>query len=147
MHRIYQQQHSTGQIVVPYVEGLGGTLRRSAAGMGAHTHFKASTTINQMLVRPKDKDPKECQSNVIYSYQCKELDCNEEYTGETFRTLEERYKEHLKEPSPIHVHSTQTVHSTSADNFNILGREDQGLTRLKRESIYIRVNNPPSIGI
>ena len=95
-----------------------------------------------MLVRPKDKDPKDHQSNVIYSYQCKEVDCNEEHLGETSRTLEERYREHLKEPPPIHVHSIQTGYNASEDNFNILGREDQGLTRLIKESIYIRVNNP-----
>ena len=28
------------------------------------------------------------------------------------------------------------------DSFNIIGRESQDLTRLSRESIYIRVNNP-----
>ena len=70
------------------------------------------------------------------------MDCNEEYIEETSRTLEERYKEHLKEPSPTHEHNLQTGHSTNPDNFNILGSEDQGLTRLIKESIYIRVNNP-----
>ena len=34
------------------------------------------------------------------------------------------------------------LHLTHGDNFNILGREDQGLTMLIKESIYIRVNNP-----
>ena len=53
-----------------------------------------------------------------------------------------RYQEHLKEPSPIHVHNLQTGHCINPDNFNTLGREDQGLTRLIKESIYIRVNNP-----
>ena len=133
---------SPGQIVVTYVPGLGENLKKIYSRYGVHTHFKGRTTIKQMLVSPKDKDPKDCQSNVIYSYQCKELDCNEEYIGETSRTLGKRYKDHLKQPSPIHVHSTQIGHSTSADNFNILGREDQGLTRLIKESIYIRVNNP-----
>ena len=50
-------------------------------------------------------------------------------------------REHLKEPSPSHAHSIQTGHNANEDNFNILGREDQGLTRLIK-SIYIRVNNP-----
>ena len=42
----------------------------------------------------------------------------------------------------MHAHSTQTAHNTSTDIFNILGREDQGLTRFIKESIYIRVHNP-----
>ena len=95
-----------------------------------------------MLVRPNDKDLKDHQSYVIYSYQCKEVDSNEEYIGETFSTLGEWYREHLKEPSPTHVHSIQTGHNANEDNFNILGREDWGLTRLIKESNYIRVNNP-----
>ena len=133
---------SAGHIVVPYVQGLGESHKKICSRCGVYTHFKGSTTIKQRQVRPKDKDPKDHQSNVVYSYECKELDCNEEYIRETSRTLGERYKKHLKEPSPIHVHSTQTGHNTSSDNFNILGRGDQGLTRLIKESIYIRVNNP-----
>ena len=61
---------------------------------------------------------------------------------ETSRTLGIRYKEHLKEPPTIHVYISQTGHNTNTDNFNILGREDQGLNRLIKELIYIRVNNP-----
>ena len=95
-----------------------------------------------MLVKPKDQDPKEKKSGAIYMYQCGELMCSKEYIGEASRTLGERYKEHLKEPSPIHVHSLQTGHNTTPDNFNIIGREDHGLARTIKESIYIRVNNP-----
>ena len=75
-------------------------------------------------------------------YQCGKRVCNEEYIGETSRTLGGRYKEHLKEPSPIHTHSTQTEHNTIPENFNIIGREDHGLARTIKESIYIRINNP-----
>ena len=98
---------STGQIMVPYVEGLGKNLKKICSRYGVGTHFKGSTTIKQMLVRPKDKDPKDCQSNVIYSYQCKEVDCYEEYIWKTSRTLGERYREYLKEPFPIHLHNIQ----------------------------------------
>ena len=128
--------------MVPYVQGLGENLKKICSRYGVQTHFKESTTIKQMLVRPKDKDPKDCQSNVIYSYQCKKMDCNEEYIGETSRTLGERYREHLIEPYPIHEHSIQTGHNGSEDNFNILGREDWVLTRLIKELICIRVSNP-----
>ena len=72
-----------------------------------------------MLVKPKDKGPKDRKSGVIYWYDCGELMCNEVYIGETSRTFGERLKEHLKELSTIHAHSTQTGHSTSPENFNI----------------------------
>ena len=74
-------------------------------------------------------------------YQCGELVCDEEYIGKTSRTLGERYKEHLREPSPIHAHSIQTGHNATPENFNIIGTEDHGLARTIKDSIYIRVNN------
>ena len=67
---------------------------------------------------------------------------DEEYIGETSRTFGERSKEHLKEPSPIYENSNISGHSTNHDNFTIIGREDHGLTRTIKKSIYIRVSNP-----
>ena len=49
---------------------------------------------------PKDKDPLLKKSGVIYRYKCDRVDCDEEYIGESARNLEERFKEHLKVPSP-----------------------------------------------
>ena len=54
----------------------------------------------------------------------------------------ERFKEHLKAPSPIHDHSNTTGHTTNINNFSIVGREEQNLSRLIKESMFIRVNNP-----
>ena len=84
-------------------------------------------------MKPKDQDPKEKKSGIIYSYQC---------TNITSRTLGERHKEHLKQPSPIHVHIQQTGHTIEDSSFNIIGKEDWGQARTIKESIYIRVNNP-----
>ena len=44
-------------------------------------------TLKQLLVKPKDQDPKDKNSGVIYSYQCGEITWDEEYIGETSRTL------------------------------------------------------------
>ena len=95
-----------------------------------------------MLVKPKDKDPKEKTGGVIYCYQCTTIDCGEEYIGETSRILGERYKGHLRELSPIQVHSQLTGHQLSKDNLHIIVREGQDIIRLIKESIFIRVNNP-----
>ena len=57
----------------------------------------------------------------IGSLQCGDLSCDDEYKGETSRTFGERYKEHLKDPSPIHQHSNHTGHPTSHNNFQIIG--------------------------
>ena len=106
------------------------------------THFKVIRTIKNVLVSPKDKDPMEKMSGVIYWFQCRELVCDEEYIGETSRTFGERFKEHLKDPSPIHHHSNTIGYITTKENFQIIGRKDHGTATTIKESIFIRVNNP-----
>ena len=73
---------------------------------------------------------------------CDRVECEDEYIGESARTFGERFKEHLKNPSPIHDHTTITGHDTTLDNFTIVGREEHNYIRLIKEAIYIRVNNP-----
>ena len=80
--------------------------------------------------------------NLPMLYDLYDLTCDDEYIGETSRTFGERYKEHLKAPSAIHHHSSQTGHPTNHNNFQIIGREGHNLARNIKESIYIRVNNP-----
>ena len=87
-------------------------------------------------------DPMENKSGAIYWYQCGDLTCDEEYRGETSRTFGERFKEHLKELSPVYNHSYNTWHTTTQDTFHIIGRKDHGIDRTIKELIYIRVNNP-----
>ena len=84
----------------------------------------------------------ENKSGAIYWFQCGYFACDEEYIVETSRTFGERFKENLKEPSPIHNHSNNTGHITTQGNFQIIGREDHGIDRTINQSIYIRVNNP-----
>ena len=129
---------------MPYIQDLGESIKHICTKYGIQTQFKGNRTLKELLLRPKDQDQdlKEEKSGVIYSYQCGAINCGEENIKETSRTLGEWYKEHLREPSPILVHSQLTGHQLSPDNFNILGREGQDLTRLIKESINIRVNNP-----
>ena len=91
---------------------------------------------------PKDKDPILKRSGVIYRIKCNRVECNEEYIGESARNFGERFKEHLKAPSPIHDHINISGHTVSIEDFSILAREDQTLLRTIKEAIYIRANNP-----
>ena len=125
-------------ITVPYNEGLSETFKNICKRYGIEVHFKSRKTIKDELVAPKDKDHVTKKSGVIHRYRCDRLECDEEYIGETARTFGERFKEHLKAPS----HSNITGHSTTLNNFNIVGRKQQNLSRLIKESMYIRVNNP-----
>ena len=82
------------------------------------------------------------KSRAVYWFQFGDLTCDDDYTVETSRTFGERFKEHLKEPSPIHHHSINTGQPTTQHNFQIIGREGHGIATTIKESIYIRVNNP-----
>ena len=70
------------------------------------------------------------------------MDCDEEYIGESSRTFGERFKEHLKSPSPIYDHSNISGHSVTLNIFQIVGREDLNQIRTIKEALYIRVNDP-----
>ena len=129
-------------IVVPYTQGIGESLKKICKKHGVDIYFKGGQTLKNILVSPKDKDRITSKNSVIYSYTCRSIDCGEEYIGESGRTFGERYKEHLKAPSPIFQHQVISAHETSIENFKIIGREDNSLARTIKESMYIRVNNP-----
>ena len=129
-------------ITVPYNEGLSETFKNICKRYGIQVHFKSGKTIKEELVAPKDQDHITQKSGIIYRYKCDRLECNHEYIGETARTFGERFKEHLKAPSPIFDHSNISGHSTTINNFTVVGREEQNLSRLIKESMFIRVNNP-----
>ena len=129
-------------IVVPYYSGLSESIKNIGRKFGVQVSCKGGTTIKNLLMSPKDKYPIQKQSGVIYRYQCDRVDCDEEYIGESSRTFSERFKEHLKPPSPICDHSNITGHNVTINNFNIVGREDLNQMRTIKEALYIRVNDP-----
>ena len=111
-----------GHVVIPYTQGLCESIKKICGRYGIQTHFKGGSTIKNLLVSPKEKDPMVSQSDAIYWYQCGDFTCDDEYIGETSRIFGERYKEHLKDPSPIHHHHNQTNHPINHNIFKIIGR-------------------------
>ena len=69
---------------------------------------------------PKDKEAIAKQSKIKYWYKCGRTECDDEYTGESARTFEERYREHLKILSPTFKHNNATGHTASVENFKII---------------------------
>ena len=130
-----------GHIVIPYTQGLCESIT-ICSRYGIQTHVNGGNTIKNLPVSQKDKDLMENRSGATYWFQCGDLACDEEYIGENSRTLGERFKEHLNEPSPIYNHCNNTGHPTTQDNFQILGREGHVIARTIKESIYIRGNIP-----
>ena len=129
-------------IVIPYVPGICESIKNIGKKHGVAVYFKGSRTLKNILVSPKDKDEMTNKNSIIYSYCCGEIDCDEEYIGESGRTFGERFREHLKTPSPIFNHQNTSDNRTSIDNFKIIGREENNVARTIQEVMFIRVNNP-----
>ena len=79
--------------------------------MGYRHTSRDNNTIKQALMKPKDQDPKDTKSGLIYSYKCQDLTCGEEYIGETSRILGARCtKNILKDHHPsMHTSSAQDI--------------------------------------
>ena len=123
-------------IVVPYAKGLSESVCKDVCKKyGIQVSFKWGRTIKDLLVAPKDKDHITKESGIIYRYNCGRVECDEEYIVESSRTFGDRFREHLKAPSPIFDHFNITGHNTTLENFSIVGRKDQNLMRFMKESI------------
>ena len=83
-----------GHIDIPYTQGPCKSIKKICGRYGIQTHFKGNSTIKNLLVSPKDKDPMVIKSGPIYWFQYGDLTCNDQYIGETSRTFGERFKEH-----------------------------------------------------
>ena len=129
-------------MVLTYVKVLSESLKNECRKYGAQVHYKGGNIIKSLLMAPKDKDPIIKKSSIIYRFKCNRVECDNEYIGESSKTFGERFREHQKAPSPIYDHYNITGHSTTIDNFSIVGREDQNFIRAIKEAIYIKVNNP-----
>ena len=66
-----------------------------------------------------------------------------EYIGETGKSFGERYKAHLRIPYAIFSHFQTTGHNITLDNLSVVGRKSQGLSRTIKETVFIKVNDPP----
>ena len=129
-------------IVVPYIQGMSDSCKNICRKHEVEMYFKGGSTIKDLLVHPMDKDNILQKCGVIYRYRCGRVDCDEEYIGESGRTFGERFREHMRAPSPILDHHNITGHEVSLDNFSIVGREDQNIAKTIKEAIWIRVNDP-----
>ena len=78
--------------------GTGEKFRKMCKRKGIQVHFKGTNTLRTMLGSPKDKDPKNNQTGIIYCYKCPQINCPSTYIGESGRSLGERVKEHFKAP-------------------------------------------------
>ena len=109
---------------------------------GIQVHFKGTNTLRTAIRNPKDKDPRNNQTGIIYHYQCPHINCLSAYIGESGRSLGERVEEHFKAPSHIHLHSTTMGHQMDPEQFNIVHKEVNSHSRTIKEAMFIHVQDP-----
>ena len=124
-------------LAVPYSPGLYESYKTICNRYVTQVHFKGGQTLKILPVFPKNKDTITKQSSVIYWFKCDKTECDEEYIEELSRTFGERYKEHLKAPSPIFEHQNTTDHITAVDSFQFIGNEGHNMARAMKEAVYI----------
>ncbi|XP_072047005.1 uncharacterized protein [Amphiura filiformis] len=83
-------------ITIPYVSDLSEKLRRIFSQHHIPVTFKPTNTLRQKLVHPKDKPPKDKQSNIVYAIECKVNNCQDLFIGETKQTLAKRMYQHRR---------------------------------------------------
>ena len=77
------------------------------------------------------------KSGVMHRHRFDRVECYKEYIDESIGTFGEGLKEHHKAPSPTYEHFSITGHHTSLDNFSIVRRESQTLSKTHKSS-YIQ---------
>ena len=111
---IINEVKTKGYIVMPYTQGLCKSIKKICGRYGIQIHFKGNSTIENLMVSPKDKDPMVNAKVAPYTgSSVVTLPAMMNIYEETSRTFGERFKEHLKDPPPIHHHSSNTGHPTS----------------------------------
>ena len=129
-------------IVVPYMPNTGEKFKKLCKKKGIQVLFKGTNTLRTAVGNPKDKDPKNSQTGIIYYYQCPQINCPSAYIGESGRSLGKRVKEHFKSSSPMCHHTTTTGHPLDPEQCNIVHKEVNSHSRMIKEAMFICMQNP-----
>ena len=131
--------------MLPYIKGVSEQLRRIYKSYNIPAYFKPANTLRQILVKPKDKTPKEQVCGPVYQIKCN--DCSDSYIGETERSLKARFMEHRR-PScsssevSKHLHQDQPGHNIDLKQTKVLAVEPKWFERGVKEAIHIRIEEP-----
>ena len=117
-------------------------MKKTCSEYGVQVYFKGGNTIKNLLMAPKDQDAIQKKVGSSTDNSVTGWSVMRNTLVNPLETFGERFKEHLKVPSPIYDPQNITGHNVTLDNFSIVGREDQNLCRWIKEALYIRVKIP-----
>ena len=137
-------------VQLPFIDGLSQEVRRIVREANIRCTFTAPNTL-QKLHNVKDSLPLCSATHAIYSIKCKT--CDEEYIGESMRSLDTRCKEHrdairlaqcAKSAVADHVLSEEhsQPHEIDWQSVRILGRAQGTTERRMKEAMLIYQRHP-----
>ncbi|XP_072033211.1 uncharacterized protein [Amphiura filiformis] len=135
-------------ITIPYIAGVSEKLKRIFGKHNIPVSLKPGNTLRQKLVHPKDKPPRNKQSNIVYAIQCKDSDCEDSYIGESKQPLHKRMYQHRRpsstglNDSAVYTHLKFANHSFEDKDVLVLDREHKWFERGVKEAIHVRREEP-----
>ena len=117
------------RVVTPYIKGLSEQYRHTLAKYRVRVFFKGTSTINSLLMHPKDTIPDAQITDIVYYWKCPTHNCTAEYIGETNRSLKERVSDHRNQAtSDIGNHHISTKNpNAELIDFTIIDRKSNTL--------------------
>jgi hypothetical protein len=143
-----ESQPIQNTIAIPYVTGLGESLRRILNKIGTEVVWSRGTTLKDMTCNLKDKLALKETPNAIYRIPCGE--CAASYLGESKRRLGDRIVEHERaiknlepEKSAWVNHINETSHMPDWKKLEVLDVERNWSKRRFKEAIFIMKEEDP----
>lgn len=138
----FQPENQTDKYIsVPYNPQYTNGLAKIFKQAGMKLVFQSGNTLRHLLGNPKDKIH-DLEKSGIYEVSC--TDCDKKYVGQTRRSLQVRFKEHMAhlkygrtEKSSIAEHAFDHDHTISIDNLKLLKNVSQNRFLDAFESIEI----------
>ena len=134
-------------VVIPYVQGVSDGIKRVLGGAGVRAVTKAQPWKWGVCSGIKDRIPMDDMKGVVYSVKCK--DCEDEYIGETLRSMKVRMKEHERhtrfgriDESAVAEHARVNDHVIDWAGAKVLDTDCGRMSRRVREALHIAKMQP-----
>ena len=127
-------------MVAPYHQGLSERIKRICNKFGFSCTLKEDKSSKTSSWLPRTRILSQTKVEPYIDTSAVNMGVMKNTLENLLEIFSERFKEHQKAPSSIFDHCNTTGHNIN--NFTIVGREDQNLTRAIKEALFIRVNDP-----
>ena len=108
--------HNNIHMMAAYSKGLSESVKNSCNKVAIQAHFKRGSTMESLLMAPKDRYNITQKNTVIYRYKCDRLECNGIHRIDV-RAFGDRLKKHLRASSCIYDHAKTSDHHPKLNSF------------------------------